>query len=641
MSALQVNTQKHRLVREHTHSFSEKGITPNGHPTMVFIQVHSIALLSVESARITVSHRSNKHTVSSKPYAHKLSFPLNYHALMFDVVKVYILKQVFLSHTKVAQTSIKLSDLPQLHGDSLYTFDLVDVNNKSNLLGTIDLKITFDFSADELTFNMPYVESPMAMSNLSGSEPGSAQPSSANTDSQLKDMVDVFNEYSLEEGHDSLDVSSENSDSMSGRRPVRTLSTNSVYTKRSYKEGLDAITQLLAAVGKTGWSITNTEFARGLAMLQKYYKRYPNPKTFDVVIDTTQIKIGTYFLNFIMPSYGAAVLNYFGYGKLTDVFKLNQNKKAIINHLKIESKHLLVYDYGSNGLFNHKPAFYVVWDVKTQALVVTIRGTFGVADAITDLNCEYCEFMGGSAHAGSVQSALWMQHHYMDKFKEWIETYKPKGVYFLGHSLGGAVAAMCTIVLREELQSYGGEDMDVKSYGYGTPPVLSIDLTTEYKENIVTYINEYDIIPKMSYGSFLDLRDLIILTAELHKKKELTLEQKLEQIHELNLELKKSNKHPRLFVPGQSYFIYKTSRVDPNIKHTKKGLRQNNTGHPLIDDPEPHYVIEKSIPEFFDDLHLKIDMIFFHFPNKYDRGMRESHDWLIDYFGKHPEEKEQ
>jgi hypothetical protein len=236
--------------------------------------------------------------------------------------------------------------------------------------------------------------------------------------------------------------------------------------------------------------------------------------------------------------------------------------------------------------------------------------------------------MGGLAHAGIVHSALWIEEHYLCKIKAWIKQYDAKGLYLVGHSLGGAIASCVLMLSQETLMETMGETFEIKAFTFATPPCVSRDLNEHYSPFIETYINEYDIVPKASYGAFMDFKEILKLAVQLSNDLNLSKKEKMERIHDLSVQLKITNKHPRLFIPGAVYLIYKTSRLDP--KNSVKVV-EHQTGNPIIDHHEPHYVVERSLHEYFDDMHIKSGMLVHHFLNKYDNGLRKAHDWLVSY----------
>jgi len=68
-------------------------------------------------------------------------------------------------------------------------------------------------------------------------------------------------------------------------------------------------------------------------------------------------------------------LNYFGYGRgyLPDLLRRQNDRKAVLAHLGLEGDQLLMWDYA--GIEICRPKFFVVWDERVQAIVITFRGT--------------------------------------------------------------------------------------------------------------------------------------------------------------------------------------------------------------------------------------------------------------------------
>lgn len=241
------------------------------------------------------------------------------------------------------------------------------------------------------------------------------------------------------------------------------------------------------------------------------------------------------------------------------------------------------------------------------------------------MNAEYVNFLGGSAHGGCVQAALWIQNNYYHKLRSWAIEHKAKALYLVGHSLGGAIASCLLMLLRNDLICDIGVDFEVKSYNFATPPCVSHDLIDEFKPHIETYVNEYDLVPKCSYGSIMDFKEIVTHAAKISKENKMSKKEQMDSIHELSIHLRTTNKHPRLLVPGQVYFMYKTSRLNPISKEPLI------TGIDIIDHSEPHYVVEKTCPEYLDHIHIKSDMAKHHFLNKYDNSLRKAIDWMQKY----------
>jgi hypothetical protein len=613
-SSVSSSIRSRATIRSDSHVLESKGFSQQYYPNSLEFQIHSINI-DEKAYRVHSRIRLQEKECSAIPYAHTVKFELNYHSVMFDTLKIDLLSKQLVVHKRFGQVAIKISDIPQFHGELLYTFPVVSAEKKDKELGTVVLLMRFEFYGTVSSFStIKRSQSPVKEAE----SPTCESSATLRTEESLEGMMSEMNLVS--ERLDSK-TSASDSDSTLSRRTHE-------YSKRSYQEGLDALKHLFAAVSQTGFPLTKLEFTRAIGLMQKYNEYYPTPKTFDVVEDDEKLRIAAYFLRFTIPSYGALAMNYFGYGKVTDFLKINQDMKAAMSHLKLEKKHMLAWEYSSDGLFNHKPCFFIVYDQNSHSIIVSIRGTFGVADAITDLNAEYVPFLDGSAHGGSLHSALWIKEHYYDKIKHWAKGLNTKALYLVGHSLGGAISSILLMLIRDEMIGLMGDQFECRAFNFATPPCVSKNLIPEFETFIETYVNEYDIVPKASYGAIMDFKELLILAASLNENAKLSKEEKLARIHELSIELKETNKHPRLFIPGQLYFMYKTSRIDPNLD---RRLPMNDTGNPLIDHHEPHYVVERTIPEYLDDVHVKVDMVLHHFLNKYDNALRGAHDWLVNY----------
>ena len=109
------------------------------------------------------------------------------------------------------------------------------------------------------------------------------------------------------------------------------------------------------------------------------------------------------------------------------------------------------------------PVYYVVIDRPKKALVVSVRGTLSIADALIDLDAQLASlapfgYPHGYTHQGILQNALHLRDH-MDKkgvvaaFFRLNPDYK---MVITGHSLGAGTAAALTFVLRHRFATTEG-----------------------------------------------------------------------------------------------------------------------------------------------------------------------------------------
>ncbi|URE22909.1 Lipase (class 3) [Musa troglodytarum] len=83
----------------------------------------------------------------------------------------------------------------------------------------------------------------------------------------------------------------------------------------------------------------------------------------------------------------------------------------------------------------------------------------------------------------------------------------------VGHSLGGAAAALLAIMLRKQAADKLGFDPDIVSaVGFGTPPCVSKELAESCASYVTTVVLQDDIIPRLSIVSLTRLRNEILET---------------------------------------------------------------------------------------------------------------------------------
>jgi hypothetical protein len=592
------------------------GLTSDFHPTQLKLQVVSINLGMIKPARIQFQLGGTTKTFSIIPFAHEMIFDISTHSLLFYSLKVNVQIQKLLSFQKIGCSSIKLSQFDNVHGELFYTLTIRDYITKETEIGEIALKMNFLFG-EFGNEDIPFVESPISSSNSSSgysfSDRRLLHTCSEGSFGNLSELDDL--RKSLEK------------ESYFGRRTLSRSSGGSFYKKRSSKEGLRVLTGLVQSFGSTGWRISSTDIAKGVSMVLLLSDQYPTQKTFNVVDDDKFLRIGSYFMKFSMASYGAILLQYFGYGTLNDFISIAPNRKACISFLNLNPEYLLAWEYESHGIFDHKPSFFACYDESTKSIILSIRGTLGLADLLTDLNSEYVPFIGGLAHAGSFHSASWIKEHFGSKIIEWIKQHNALALYITGHSLGGSIASILLMLMKEEVHQIFGDPFEILCYTYGTPPCISHNLAAAVEPYIFTFINEYDFVPKLSYGSVQDFRELIIYGAELANNPSFSKIEKLALMKDKRQELKETNVHPRLATPGQLFLLYKTSRINSSRKSQQ--FNPPETGNPLIDNHEPHYVIERTTTEHFEDFEIRMNMVVNHFLRKYDIAMHKAHDWLL------------
>ncbi|KAJ5732440.1 hypothetical protein N7493_003921 [Penicillium malachiteum] len=210
---------------------------------------------------------------------------------------------------------------------------------------------------------------------------------------------------------------------------------------------------------------------------------------------------------------------------------------------------------GSNAAGETESGFplvhYLSIDHESKAVVLTLRGTWGFEDILTDMTCDYndLEWQGRNwkVHKGMHASAKRLLEggggRVMITLRAALEEFHDYGVVLCGHSLGGGVAALLATMIAEPSTSMTGTSFvtapyqpspqphlltstttttsqpippspphyDLPSgrpihvYAYGPPAVMSPFLRLATRALITTVVNGQDIVPSLSLGILHDM----------------------------------------------------------------------------------------------------------------------------------------
>lgn len=192
---------------------------------------------------------------------------------------------------------------------------------------------------------------------------------------------------------------------------------------------------------------------------------------------------------------------------------------------------------------------FVTIDPMAKAIVLTCRGTLGLEDLLTDMACDYVDLVwqGQSykVHRGVRDAARRLVdgtggNDIMTVLKASLDEFPEFGFVLVGHSLGGAVAALLAIMLSEPAKQEPGKPKDmsfvtankprllpssahttsskeeapislppgrpIHVYAYGSPAIISASLRVATRGLITSIINANDTVPFLSLGTLHDFR---------------------------------------------------------------------------------------------------------------------------------------
>jgi hypothetical protein len=259
---------------------------------------------------------------------------------------------------------------------------------------------------------------------------------------------------------------------------------------------------------------------------------------------------------------------------------LVKNKNEDFNHIKdpklrfalnrcetITESNFIKYSDGENDNIG----FTFFFDDQ-NTLIVSFRGTLTHREMLCDFDCGYQSFMNGFTHSGILKVTNNFIKNEMESILELMKARQSKQLMLTGHSLGGAIATILYIVLKNDSRF---SNFLIKAEIFSVPPIISRELFCHInKKDFITYNFGNDLISRLSFGAILDLKYICISIAN---ELEINLNTfKKDGIKKLSKKIKKIRRHvvdldlfPKLYHGGQIIHIKKVSncfifkQVDP------------------------------------------------------------------------------
>lgn len=208
------------------------------------------------------------------------------------------------------------------------------------------------------------------------------------------------------------------------------------------------------------------------------------------------------------------------------------------------------YSRGSTYTEVNEDKFYPTNTIYPDRLVISFRGTENIEDAVNDLECAYFPFMDGYAHKGILD----LTRHFLESEFKTVEKlmyrHRTRNLLLTGTSLGGAIAAIAFILLKEK-----NLEWSIQCTIFSAPPVVSKNIAARYPEiESVTFGN--DIVSRLCYGTALDLKYLATsIGRNISTFKSRNYSDLKKYADEISQYLSESDKFPKLHLPGVIYHV--------------------------------------------------------------------------------------
>ncbi|KJK68355.1 Lipase class 3 [Aspergillus parasiticus SU-1] len=244
--------------------------------------------------------------------------------------------------------------------------------------------------------------------------------------------------------------------------------------------------------------------------------------------------------------------------KQADAYSTNVRPRSSADHTGLPASTILLSSFvdpagGSNAAGETETGFplvhYLFLDHESKAVVLTLRGTWGFEDILTDMTCDYddLEWQGKSwkvhkgMHASAQRLLMGGGGKVMITIRAALEEFPDYGVVLCGHSLGGGVAALLATMISEPTNDGFGTSFVTASYqataqrllltgssetnqtacflpsgrpihvyAYGPPAAMSPFLRRATRGLITTIVNGHDVVPSLSLGILHDMHTVSV-----------------------------------------------------------------------------------------------------------------------------------
>jgi len=189
------------------------------------------------------------------------------------------------------------------------------------------------------------------------------------------------------------------------------------------------------------------------------------------------------------------------------------NEQAFAHCAGIPTSDILMSEWSGQL---HMPGFVLSVDRACKSIVLAFRGTLWPQDWVTDLDCipRACSLCGhsGFAHSGMLTAAEQAASKLGPMVVRLLgmENYRDYNLFLTGHSLGAGVAALVTAIWLGPHSPFDNASTRLHCVGFGMPAIASPSFASVFKDRITAVICENDIVPRLSLGSCVRLRDLVL-----------------------------------------------------------------------------------------------------------------------------------
>lgn len=171
-------------------------------------------------------------------------------------------------------------------------------------------------------------------------------------------------------------------------------------------------------------------------------------------------------------------------------------KEAIGHHISVPPEDIVLMDVDYDGDSSHLRHFVAVDHVQKK-VVLSIRGTFNLAEVVLDVAGFTKEFCGGEAHSEMATMAERVWNVAGPTVCQLLERNQDYEFVVTGHSLGAGAACLLTILL--EVKGLLPRNQKYRCFAYAPPPVYTpLQFAPKAVKATTSFVHQNDAVPYLS-----------------------------------------------------------------------------------------------------------------------------------------------
>ena len=183
-----------------------------------------------------------------------------------------------------------------------------------------------------------------------------------------------------------------------------------------------------------------------------------------------------------------------------------------------------------------RPSFFFAFNADKKLAVISIRGTCGMDELLTDMFHTPEQSSIGQAHSGMNSAANFVVDEVLHTIKHLLvpQNYE---LVVTGHSLGAGIATLISIMLKYDTR------IESRCVAYAPPPTLDCQAASKVDGFVTAVVHNDDIIPRFNFSIIAANLEFLLKLDEMTKDK---TDQEMDKMLEDEGEVKRMAKHARI-----------------------------------------------------------------------------------------------